>query len=1283
MVLLADVRPCLNCASKVVPVSICNACGVVASRPDLTEVDRRLECAKCKASNPTQFTCDNCNTRFLFEEVAGPQKEQFACLLCGTFVDADAKSCSACGAVYEEEAPKAPVLKKERPKRKIRGEFTDSEVEEIARIPGVGRAKAEALCAAGYSALWKIKRASEEELARVRQIGPKGAKAVKDSLKFILLLPRRKSKEEILGAELACPLCGCVTSLFSKACADCGAAFDEEEMDDELRREVRGEHEKGLLAFYDVHGEETPDDADLWYARALLLIDMGEFPEALKSIETATRLDPTSRRVMTVRSRVLASMQETTQSAEALRGSLTGLIRAAGGQQVQVLEEEAAVDPEVKATSEALESLSALAERECPTCGEPVVPDARVCPACGNKLEAVPSLRELAAQLLEEEPLADEAAAHEAVPEARAEPERAIEPAPSVPGISKREGEEEPEEESASEPEVAPEPVDRAVPRPAQRRPVEPSVSRERTLQAPQDRFRRGLINGHGLVNGRGRVNGLVNGLGFIDTSLMTELRIPARSLLFRYAVIGASLLLAFSISATIIPAPPIQAPSIAIDGNPQDWNAIPKYADPRSARDPNVAIQEYGVYQEGDSLSFLVQVSGQALGDPTGNDGFYMFFDTDGTPTTGYSVRGIGADFVAEVVGGSGTVTSALLFEFPPDSEMNWSRRAVLRGVAASVAGSYLEVRVPTDDFAGFSQTNSTILIAGDDFEGSVSRASVALGLAAFGAIRIEQVPLAGILSSGTTPALRLDVVAIGDVGTSGAWTVGPFTFAATSGLTVSPSSPQVTLTQASPTASVVVSVSGAGLPSGLPVSVSLQSAPAPRPVTVVGAGLEAYFLSVPAGIRIDGLFADWASLQVPDTDTVPIPRGSLDIRSYAGAANASGTYFMLNVAGPLYDGSFAPQRVPRTVSSGVGGASPPGPPTPRITGEDVTRVFIDSNATDSNGESIGGIYADYMVEVRGTAGAITATTSYAWQSGWVLAPSLAVSVEKNESAMEGSLGLSPAQLNGTRMVFETSDWSGSGEATNVLVTRSSGPGDPRTRSLSSPGLLGNPAGVQLLLAPPLGSEPTVDGLCSDSTYADGDSYVQSNMTLKAGTFGGFAYICIQATLDTTDDGSADFAYIHFDRDDSGGSAPTGGDRRFKVDGSNASSPYRGTGSGWEACPTADPPGAAECHAQNSMKTAFATYRYYEFKIHYLDVWNTTSPSDTQRAGFAVLVFDSSGSTWYRWGSDSVEVDTLNPDTWGHLDAPEFALLLPVAGVVLLFLAWSRRRGFPRKSSR
>jgi len=1078
MVRTADVRPCPNCASKVVPVCVCNVCGSVAVRADAAEVDRRIVCTECKAENPTLFVCEKCNNRFLFEEVAGPHKEQFACLLCGTFVDADAKSCPACGAVFEEETARTPAAKKERPKRKIRGEFTDADVDEIARIPGVGRAKAEALCRAGYNALWRIKRASDEELGRIRLIGPRGAKMVRDSLRFILLLPRRKSKEEVLSEEYACPLCGCVTSLFAKGCSDCGAVFDEEEIDDELRREVEKELEKGLLAFYDVHLEETPEDADLWYARALLLLDITELQEAMRSIDMAARLDASSRRVMTIRSRILAAMREMKQASQVLRGTLAGM-SAAGELSVEALPENGKPpEEEVEAATDALAALSALVERECPICGEHILPDTRVCPACGHTIEPETTPAAPAEELDVEappEPASPPAPEFVAIrelerifqqaPPIRAsarkpvkEPEPAETPPPaSSPEPVEAQGEMQAQEEAGEpEPEVAEEPPPRKMPRrrprpeeaPAPpRRPIEAPGPRARVLPAPQARFRRGLINGHGLINGSGRVNGLVNGLGFMDTSAITDFGLPPRSLLFRYAVIASALLLVFAIVAALLPPPLGPSTAVAIDGNPADWSALPRYSDPSSAPNPDVTIQGYGVYPEGDLLSFLVQVAGTALGDPVGNDAFYVFFDTDGSPATGYQVQALGAEYVAEVLGGSGRVESARLFEFPANAELNWSRRAAVAGVPAAASGSTLELRVSTDDFASFSPSVSTILIAADDFEGSVSRASVALS-ATFGAIRIRQVPLVGVLPSGTTQALRLDIAALGEIGVGVTWVVGPFAFTATSGVTVIPSPSSVPLTRATPTASVTASVAVAGFPPGSPVSVSLQSAPAPRPVTLAGAGLDAYFLAAPPGIRIDGLFADWSSRAVPDSDPVPVPRAGLDIRSYAGAANASGTFFMFQVAGPLLEGTPVPQKVPRAVSGGGGGGGPGAPP-PRITGEDLARVYIDSNATDIAGLPFGGMYADYMVEVRGSNGKVTRQDAFRWQSGWVPA-SLSLQIAKNATAMEGSIGLNPSQLNGTRMAVQTSDWSGIGDVTDVLVTRSADP--PATRTDGGP---------------------------------------------------------------------------------------------------------------------------------------------------------------------------------------------------------------------------------------
>ena len=127
-------------------------------------------------------------------------------------------------------------------------------------------------------------------------------------------------------------------------------AAGEEEIEDDVRRELEKELEKGLLAFYDVHIEESPQDTDLWYARALLLLDMGELPEAMRSIEYAARMDPASRKAMIVRSRVLSAMKETKQAAAGFRGTVAALVEEG---QVRVRK---AAEEEAKVTSKALEA---------------------------------------------------------------------------------------------------------------------------------------------------------------------------------------------------------------------------------------------------------------------------------------------------------------------------------------------------------------------------------------------------------------------------------------------------------------------------------------------------------------------------------------------------------------------------------------------------------------------------------------------------------------------------------------------------------------------------------------------------------------------------------------------------------------------------------------------------------------------------------------------------------------------------------------------------------------
>src|SRR5438093_13669033 len=107
------------------------------------------------------------------------------------------------------------------------------------------------------------------------------------SLHLIKYTPPRRTKEEIAQDEYECPLCGCITSMFAAACLECGAAFDEEEMDEAIRQQFAAEGDAALIAFYDARLAEKPENADLRYARGLLLQPVGPTADAMASLGCA------------------------------------------------------------------------------------------------------------------------------------------------------------------------------------------------------------------------------------------------------------------------------------------------------------------------------------------------------------------------------------------------------------------------------------------------------------------------------------------------------------------------------------------------------------------------------------------------------------------------------------------------------------------------------------------------------------------------------------------------------------------------------------------------------------------------------------------------------------------------------------------------------------------------------------------------------------------------------------------------------------------------------------
>src|SRR5207244_9979781 len=196
------------------------------------------------------------------------------------------------------------------------------------------------------------------------------------------------------------------------------------------------------------------------------------------------------------------------------------------------------------------------------------------------------------------------------------------------------------------------------------------------------------------------------------------------------------------------------------------------------------------------------------------------------------------------------------------------------------------------------------------------------------------------------------------------------------------------------------------------------------PVPVVIRGGPVRAYMLAPPSTVRVDGLFADWVGRDQTDSDPVPVKNPDVNIVRYGAAVNTSAAYFHVAVAGDLMAGR-VPDRFSR-LPPGQGGNGSGGPPIPlpRRTGEDILRAYVDLNATDAVGVPVDGIYADYLLEVRGVAGRVRLQNLYAWTGSWSPIPSSGVALAKNATDIEGSIAVGPT-TNTTRMVFEATDWA------------------------------------------------------------------------------------------------------------------------------------------------------------------------------------------------------------------------------------------------------------------
>ncbi|MCK4758022.1 MAG: hypothetical protein KAS67_06200, partial [Thermoplasmata archaeon] len=351
-------------------------------------------------------------------------------------------------------------------------------------------------------------------------------------------------------------------------------------------------------------------------------------------------------------------------------------------------------------------------------------------------------------------------------------------------------------------------------------------------------------------------------------------------------------------------------------------------------------------------------------------------------------------------------------------------------------------------------------------------------------------------------------------------------------------------------------------------------------------------------------------------------------------------------------------------------GGGGAPGQ-LKKVSGEDMTRIYVDTNS--STGQDIGGIQADYMIEVTGIRGKIISSKLYSLPGKTFVKD---VETGNGPNELEAGVGIDDIECNTTMTVyFESTDWRGNTDDVPYvdIIDFSLGFG---TRSGGDSYIID---GSNILLnAPYTSSTPTIDGDWSAAEWADADYYVTGSMNVSTMQDGTYLYVAVNVSDDSVYS-PVDYCALFFDRNHTAATPLSSDDRQFNVTNPDGTShpigagreDYNGNGAVWDDTFTAN-----TWYAQRDLD---ATEIVYEFQIPFVEVWGTSTPPSGNITGFAVHIYDDDGGATkdYYWGSAGV--DTIDPSTWGDVVyAPEFPTpLLPILimlGICLIVLR--KRRG-------
>jgi hypothetical protein len=492
----------------------------------------------------------------------------------------------------------------------------------------------------------------------------------------------------------------------------------------------------------------------------------------------------------------------------------------------------------------------------------------------------------------------------------------------------------------------------------------------------------KGLVNGNGFVNGDGlsHEKGLVNGNGLVNGISHPGGRGVNRGLSLRrnrYGIIAEKdiRVLAIGLIALLFLTPLVaslvgdyrspNAPNIVIDGDFTDWSDVQKYSEApfQVGAVPDISLVDYTIDMNDEMFSVYVNTTGNIFShdDP---DMFAVFIDADGDENTGYrSSNELGSEYAVEIYGWNGSIQSSIVSEFSETDNLNFSAWNTVGNVKGAINTNRLEAQFPADILDDLEE-DFKVVIQARDSQGRESRSMATLSKE-FGSLMVYQKPLApsSVIPRAKSPVTQLIFEAVGsDV------TVTDMVITASHGTVMDIETPF--LVRSGTKLEKEVTLDANGVSSETLVELKLEQVEADRYVRIAGMDTKVYIDSFPYNVTIDGLFEDWNGLpNIVDDGPSDAGNWNIDIQSYTTVQNDTNAYFMLEVTGEMFAGTNIPKTYRRPPESAPTNGTPVQPPVvfqiPRVSGEDVTRIFIDSNSSDSTGLSMADIKADHMIEI------------------------------------------------------------------------------------------------------------------------------------------------------------------------------------------------------------------------------------------------------------------------------------------------------------------------------